>query len=328
MSTSTQAIGNLFGQVRMGYLVAESNRQEAWHRFAEEGLGLHVDQAEAGSLALRVDDHQRRIIITKGPAEDVVALGWQLATQAALDLALSRLRSRGAVITPSTIEEARSRGVETFWRVMGPKGLALELYTAPVLTSAPLLMKSSGFITGDAGVGHVAITTRHPQAMQAFWREVFDARISDYIEDRIDGINLDFTFLRLNERHHSIATASTRGVRLDPLRTCIHHMNLQAASLDDVTQAYLRCRAMGCEIANSIGQHPNDKELSFYVATPSGFEIELGWNPIVVQEDNWQTTVYQGISLWGHRPENLTMANKLGRFRNGITSLARNEYTI
>lgn len=328
MQTNATTAASLFGQIRMGYMVAESNRQEAWHRFASEGLGLHVDKVESGALALRVDDHQRRIIVTKGPAEDVVALGWQLANREALDLALSRLHDRGAFIKPSSVEEARSRGVEHFWQVQGPKGLALELYTTPVLSNRPLRMKASGFITGDAGVGHVAITTRNPKAMEAFWQEVFDARVSDHIEDRIDGVNLDFTFLRLNERHHSIATASTRGVRLDPLRTRIHHMNLQAASLEDVTQAYLRCRAMGCKIANSIGQHPNDKELSFYVATPSDFEMELGWNPIVVQEDSWRPTVYQGISLWGHRPENLTMAYKLGRFRNGISSLVRSEYTI
>ena len=157
---------------------------------------------------------------------------------------------------------------------------------------------------------------------------MFDARLSDEIEDRIDGVNLDFSFLRLNERHHSIATASTRGVRLNPLRTTIHHMNLQAASLEDVTQGYLRCKAMGYEIANSIGQHPNDKELSFYVVTPSGFEVELGWNPISVKEEGWQPQRYRGISLWGHRPENLTMANRLGRFKNGLSSLARSEYTV
>lgn len=328
MSMSTQAIGSLFGKVRMGYLVAESNKRDEWLRFAVEGLGLHADLVESETLALRVDHHQRRIIIKKGPAEDVVALGWQLTSQFALDLALLRLKQRGATVTCSNAEEASSRGVDRFWRVMGPKGLALELYTEPRFSIEPLRMKASGFITGDAGMGHVAITTRNPKAMQTFWQEVFDARVSDHIEDRIDGINLDFTFLRINERHHSIATASTRGVRLDPLRTRIHHMNLQTASLEDVTQAYLRCRSMGCKIANSIGQHPNDKEVSFYVTTPSDFEIELGWNPIVVQEDNWQPTVYQGISLWGHRPENLTMGYKIGRLRNGITSLVRIEYTI
>ena len=52
-----------------------------------------------------------------------------------------------------------------------------------------------------------------------------------------------------------------------------------------MTEAYRRLRELGFAIANGIGQHPNDRELSFYVASPSGFEIELGWNPIVVTDE-------------------------------------------
>ena len=128
-----------------------------------------------------------------------------------------------------------------------------------------------------------------------------------------------------------MALAATRGMRMNPLRTAIHHLNLQAASLDDVTEAYRRMRGMGYAIASAIGQHPNDRELSFYVASPSGFEVELGWNPIVVDaqaESAWQPAHYQGISLWGHFPESLTLGAKLGQMGRGLASLARKEYTV
>lgn len=322
------AVPDLFGRVRMGYMVAESNKLDEWKHFAKEGLGVHIEQPQPDMLALRVDAHQRRIIIRKGPAEDVVALGWQIEDQPSLDIALARLKRRGVDVRQGSALEAAERGVTAFWSFTGPKKLAIELYTTPLLTQAPLIMLGSGFITGAAGLGHVAITTQAPQAMLAFWQEIFDARLSDEIEDRIDGVNLDFAFLRLNERHHSIATASTRGLRLNPLRTSIHHMNLQAASLEDVTQGYLRCKKLGYEMANSIGQHPNDKELSFYVVTPSGFEMELGWNPIAVEEEGWQPQRYRGISLWGHRPENMTLGNRLSRFRQGLSSLVKTEYTV
>jgi hypothetical protein len=141
-------------------------------------------------------------------------------------------------------------------------------------------------------------------------------------------VTLELSFLRLNERHHSVAIAATRGQRMNPLRTAIHHLNLQAQSLDDVTVAYRRMRQMGYSIANAIGQHPNDRELSFYVATPSGFEIEIGWNPILVTDEaNWQPAHYQGISLWGHFPENLTLGAKLGQMGRGLASLTRKEFT-
>ena len=38
--------------------------------FARDGLGVHVDTVEGGALALRVDDHQRRLIVRDGAAEE------------------------------------------------------------------------------------------------------------------------------------------------------------------------------------------------------------------------------------------------------------------
>ncbi|CAN0625301.1 Glyoxalase/bleomycin resistance protein/dioxygenase [Burkholderia multivorans] len=319
---------SLFGRVRMGYVLAESRKLAEWQRFVTEGLGLHADIAQPGVLACRLDAHARRLIVRDGDAEDVIAIGWQLDDEAALQLALKRLGQRGLDVQEGGASDAAVRGVVRFWSVKGPKGLKVEMFTDAVLDSKPLRMKVSGIVTGQAGMGHVAITTRRPEAMQAFWKGVFDARLSDEIEERIDGIDLELTFLRLNERHHSLATASTRGVRINPLRTQIHHLNLQCASLEDVVQGYLRCRELGYSIANSIGQHPNDRELSFYVASPSGFELELGWNPIVVDEKGWSPCVYKGMSLWGHRPENMTVGARLRRFRQGLMSLTRNEFVV
>lgn len=321
----------IFGGVRLGYVIVESNRLPEWKRFAGEGLGLHVDEISAATLALRVDDRSRRLVIQRGPAENVVALGWELDDDDALSIALERLRKTGILPQLHRGAEATARGVSEFWSFIGPKRTSVELFTTPITTDHPLCMKTSAFVTGAGGLGHIAITTREPEAMQRFWQSIFDARVSDYIEDRLSGVDLDFTFLRLNERHHSVAIASTRGVRLNPLRTSIHHLNLQVASLDDVTEGYRRCRAMGYPIANGIGQHPNDRELSFYVETPSGFEMELGWNPIVVTEEaerKWQRASYRGISLWGHYPENLTLGVAARRFGRGLLSLTRREFIL
>jgi catechol 2,3-dioxygenase-like lactoylglutathione lyase family enzyme len=190
-------------------------------------------------------------------------------------------------------------------------------------------LSASGFVTGALGLGHFAMTTREPEAVLRFFQQVFDARLSDTIEDKLNGVTLELSFLRLNERHHTVALAATRGQRMNPLRTGIHHLNLQAASLEDVTEAYQRMRKLGFAISNGIGQHPNDREVSFYVASPSGFDVELGWNPIVVSDEAaWQPAHYQGMSLWGHFPESLTLGSKLGQMGRGIASLARKEYTV
>ncbi len=322
---------SLFGRISLGYIVAESRRLPEWQRFAREGLGLHVDSVEDGALALRIDGHQRRLIVRDGAAEDVVAIGWQLHDEQALKLLLGRLRAERVDLREVSGREAAERGVERFHAFDGPKRLRFELFTRPLRTEQPLQMLASGFVTGDMGLGHFAMTTREPEAGLSFFQRMFDARLSDTIEDKLNGVTLELSFLRLNERHHSVALAATRGKRMNPLRTAIHHLNLQARSLDDVTLGYQRLRKMGYAMANAIGQHPNDRELSFYVATPSDFEIELGWNPIVVTEEaesRWQPSHYQGISLWGHFPESLTLGNKLGQMGRGLASLTRKEFTV
>jgi 2,3-dihydroxybiphenyl 1,2-dioxygenase len=318
---------DIFGRVRLGYVLVESQRLDAWRRFGVDGLGLHADATADGAVAFRMDAHSRRLIVLEGPAEDVAALGWQVDDAATLQAIRSRLGARGVEVTEGDPEAARLRGVERFWRFTGPKRLSFELFISPLLDSSPLRMATSGFATGAGGMGHVAITSRDPESFLEFWQSIFDARVSDRIEDRLDGIGFDFTFLRLNERHHSVAIAATRGLRMDPIRTRIHHLNLQAATLDDVTAAYLRCRELGLRIANTIGQHPNDRELSFYVESPSGFEIELGWNPIVVQDEQaWQIARYHGISLWGHQPMNLDAVTRIRRAGRGLVSLTRREF--
>jgi 2,3-dihydroxybiphenyl 1,2-dioxygenase len=320
---------SLFGRINLGYVVVESRKLAEWQRFAHDGLGLHADTIEDGVLPLRIDGHDRRIVVREGPAEDVVAIGWQLRDEHALQLALARLRGSGLDVREVDGVEAARRGVEGFWAFDGPKRLRFELFTRPLPGDRPLDMQASGFITGDLGMGHFAMTTREPEAALRFFQGCFDARLSDTIEDRLNGVTLELGFLRLNERHHSVAVAATRGQRMNPLRTSIHHLNLQAASLDDVTLAYRRMRQMGYRIANGIGQHPNDRELSFYVTTPSDFEIELGWNPILVTDEaGWQPAHYRGISLWGHFPESLTLGGRLGQVGRGLSSLARKEYTV
>ena len=321
---------SIFGRMRLGYVLVESQRLDAWHRFATDGLGLHVEPAGDGGLVLRVDDRARRIVVRPGPAEDVVAIGWQLDDAATLGLALQRLRGLDIDVERIGDAEAAQRGIAAGWRCRGPKGTPIELFAQDqaLLTNAPLAMRASGCVTGAGGLGHMAITTREPEAMERFWREAFDARVSDRIEDRLSGVTMDFTFLRLNERHHSVAIACTRGLRINPMRTSIHHLNVQVASFDDVVNGYRQCRALGYPIASAIGQHPNDRELSFYVQSPSDFEIELGWNPLVVDdvaERTWTPGAYRGISLWGHFPENQSLGLKAGQFARGLLSLTRRE---
>ena len=328
---STFKFENIFGQVKLGYVIAQSQKFDDWVCFMQKCLGLHLAEHTEQQLSFRIDDYQKRFIVQRGDAEDVTHIGFQVENQQVLDQILWRFDFRGIQYIQGSVEDAGNRGVKSFWALKGPKEIQVELFIDEVRVDQPLNMLASGFYTADSGMGHVAITSRKPEKMIRFWQEFFDARLTDTIEQKINGVTLDVTFLRLNERHHSIAVAETRGVHLDPIRTAIQHMNLQVLDLEDVTMAYQRCKDHGFPVAWEVGQHTNDREVSFYVASPSGFEIELGWAPIKIDEASWQPVKHTSISVWGHHPKAPTKAHKLmhdlDQLTRGLSSLRQDEYS-
>jgi 2,3-dihydroxybiphenyl 1,2-dioxygenase len=329
MSISDSGIftdSGVFNKVHLGYLVIETEKFAEWRRFGRDAIGMHLDETLPGVMRFRLDGNECRFLLQRGPAEDTIALGWELDDQATFDTIAARIISHGVPLVEGTAEETALRGVERFARFPGPNGLAQEMYFQARKASAPLsLGVGSGFITGVDGMGHVAIATTKPQQMRGYYNSVFDARLSDYIEETINGLKFKIRFLRVNERHHTIAIASMNRLPLNPIRTRIQHCNVQVADLNDMTLAYQRVKELGFEMTLSVGQHTNDKELSFYAMTPSGFEWELGWNPIVVDESTWEPTTHQGISIWGHTPEGQSIVDLFAQFKSSARSALHRE---
>lgn len=320
---------NVFGKVHLGYLVIETEKFADWRRFGRDAIGMHLDETRADVLRFRLDDNTCRFLLQRGPAEDTTALGWELDDHATFETIEARVRSHGVPVTEGSAEDAALRGVERFARFPGPNGLTQEIYVNPRVGSEPLRLNASGgFVTGQAGMGHVAIATKRPQQMRGYYSTVFDARLSDYIDETISGLKFKIRFLRVNERHHTVAIAATTRLPLNPIRTRIQHCNVQVAELDDMTMAHHRVKELGFDMALSVGQHTNDKELSFYAVSPSGFEWEVGWNPIVVDESTWEPTTHQGISIWGHTPEGQAIVELFGRFKTGAHSVLHREATV
>jgi hypothetical protein len=81
-----------------------------------------------------------------------------------------------------------------------------------------------------------------------------------------------------------------------------HHLMLEVRSIDDVGTALDEVNAQGIPLAMGLGRHPNDLMTSFYVRTPSCFEIEYGTGGRVVDDETWVVGEYDVQSLWGHKP--------------------------
>jgi extradiol dioxygenase len=76
---------------------------------------------------------------------------------------------------------------------------------------------------------------------------------------------------------------------------------LQVKALDDVGMTYFLCQDQGVPIARGLGRHTNDHMMSFYMQSPSGFEVEYGWGARVVDDNVWQVQQHTRGSIWGHR---------------------------
>jgi 2,3-dihydroxybiphenyl 1,2-dioxygenase len=319
---------SVFGSVHLGYVVVETDKFTDWKRFGRDAIGMHLDDITPDTARFRLDANECRLLLRRGPAEDVVTLGWHLDDHATFDEISRRIVDHGVPTVEGPEEDAKLRGVERFLRFPGPHGLTQEIYTTARTAPLPLDIPGSGFVTGAGGLGHVALTTKKPHLVRGYYNHVFDARLSDYIDETISGVKLKIRFLRVNERHHSVAIASVNALPINPIRTRVQHVNVQVATLDDMVASYQRVKQLGFDMALSVGQHTNDKELSYYAMTPSGFEWEVGWNPIVVDESTWQPTTHQGISIWGHTPEGQTIIDKFAQFGVAARSLVHHEEPV
>jgi hypothetical protein len=86
----------MIGRMKLGYLVLEVRRPAAWHGFAKEILGLQPAGANPdGSTGYRLDGAAQRLVLREGPADDLAAIGLELADEAALGELRQRLARAG-----------------------------------------------------------------------------------------------------------------------------------------------------------------------------------------------------------------------------------------
>jgi biphenyl-2,3-diol 1,2-dioxygenase len=117
--------------------------------------------------------------------------------------------------------------------------------------------------------------------------------VTDYIAwDELDAI-----FLHCNARHHSLALINEcYGMKSG----CLNHFMLETRALEDVGRAYDLVRSRKLPLVLALGQHSNDRMISFYMKTPSGFSIEYGWGGVLVDDAVWRVKHHSTTKLWGH----------------------------
>ena len=282
----------------LAYLEIEASDVDAWRHYAEQVIGASCEES-AGNLLIRIDDDAWRVRVISGGSDDVVCIGFSVDSAAELEGVHQQLESVGTNLEEATEEEAGSRGVEHLYVCHDPDGLRVELYTGSRASansfSSPIGV--SGFVTDGQGLGHIVIAASDQEKAEDFYMRGLGFLLSDHIMVGPEGRQLQLTFLHCNPRHHTLAMVPIKA----PKR--LNHIMFQVMEMDEVGSCLDRARDAGCKISSSLGRHPNDQMFSFYMQTPSGFDIEYGYGGIEIDDATWQTDTYYQTSTWGHRPE-------------------------
>ncbi|HME66142.1 MAG TPA: VOC family protein, partial [Streptosporangiaceae bacterium] len=234
----------------LGYLRIESADVAAWREFGLKVLGMTEGSApkgggpEEGAVYLRMDDFPARLVVVPGPAERLLASGWEVADAAALAAVGRALADAGVAYKTGTPDECAARRVGSMLRADDPAGHTLEVFCGAALESRPSVSPyGNRFVTGDLGLGHVVLPVP-PGSCAAFdfYTEVLGFRLRDSMRmpaEFFGGAPGDppvwFRFLGCNPRHHCLALVPM------PAEPGIVHLMIEVAALDDVGAALDRC---------------------------------------------------------------------------------------
>lgn len=289
------------GVKELAYVVYEASSLDDWEHFGVSLLGMQLAGKSADAIALRTDRKAHRWLVRRGPADDLVASGYEVADGAALDALVERLTAAGVEVAEGDADLAASRAVDRIAVTADPMGNRVELVTG--FADAPDPFHSDAllgeFVTGAGGAGHHVLLSKGVarETYLEFYEGLLGFRISDRIvEELAPGAVADLIFLRCNPRHHSVAF----GDMPHPKRT--HHFMIEVTDVRDVGMAYDRCMDAGQPFEMTLGMHPNDRMFSFYVRTPSGFSVEYGWGGLLVDDATWQVKTLDRLHSWGHWP--------------------------
>lgn len=264
----------------LAYIGFTSPAADEWRTFGPDVLGAELaPDGPDGSVRLRVDDAAWRIAIHPGEADDLAYIGWDVDD---LDASIAAVESAGIEVTDGEFTDP--------FGFRHQLGRTIEPGQSPFVPGRPM----TGFVTGEQGLGHVVLIVPDLAVADDFYGRVLGFRTSDTIDM---GFTVRFFHCASHAaRHHTLATTAVPGM------AGVHHLMLEVGTIDDVGTALDVVNERSIALPMSLGRHTNDLMTSFYVRTPSSFEIEYGTGGLVVDDDAWEETTFDAMSLWGHKP--------------------------
>ena len=284
----------------LGYLEVQTADLARWRTFALDGIGWANGSgpADGDALNLRMDERQARLILRAGESDCVRAIGWEVRDAFALERVQVAVEGSGVKVRALSDEEADARAAEAVIAFEDPAGRPVEVFWGPVLDHSPVVTPfGSRFVTGAQGMGHVVLpTTAFADTVEFYTRVLGFLPRGSIRMGGGAGPRRYVRFLGVNPRHHSLAIVPAPHGEAPGLV----HLMVEIDTLDGVGRALDRLTKLGFSISSTLGRHTNDKMVSFYVRAPGGWDIELGWDGMRVDETYYTAEQITADSYWGH----------------------------
>lgn len=284
----------------LSYVVAECTDVARWESYASDVLGMMSTRTEDGNVLIKMDERQYRFQVQPGSHDRYLASGWEVQNQQAFEEALQVMDKAGVAYEIGSAQLCKQRQVQQLAVVRDPAGNCHEIgwgfksdfghFASP--------QGVSNFVTGNQGMGHTVLPAPNFDETVAFVRDVLGFELSDVYNMRPAGedgplIRIHF-FHCQNARHHSLALAEF------PSPTGCVHVMVEVENMPEVGRAMDRMHASNVKLSATLGQHTNDRMISFYMKTPSSFDIEFGYGGAVIDWEEHITHEFTKVSLWGH----------------------------
>lgn len=263
---------------------------EGSSKFVTDIVGLDIARREHKATYFKSDQRDHTLVYFDGdPADHTV--GFELSRSTDLDAAAAELEQKGYQVHWGTKEECEQRAVRAFINFKDPTGNSIDIVARPYDSG----VRYHG--TRDAGItgfNHVGLCTTDAARDEAFWAQIFNARVSDWVADA--------ALMRIRTAHHSLALFpwTAKGIQ---------HINHQVESVDDIMRAYYFLKERKVPIRFGPGRHPTSGAMFLYFKGPHDvvYEYSHGVRHILPEEEAeyrprqfpWE---HWSACYWGAKP--------------------------
>lgn len=278
----------------LGYVVFGVSDLAAWRDFAANLIGLQVCEVpgEPDRLYLRTDYWHHRVILERNDCDDLLGAGLRVAGVEEFREIQATLKEAGVAFELRDRAFAAQRRVLEVLTLNDPAGNPIEIFHGPRIdphrpfhAGRPM---HGRFLTGDGnGVGHMILRHAGLEQAYAFCRLLGMRGGVEYQVQGPGGQTSEILFMHCNERDHTFAFGP-------PSKKSINHIMFEVSNIDDVFLAHDLVQASKYPVMISLGKHANDHMFSFYVASPSGFLVEVGYGgrPATHQSEYYTRDTY------------------------------------